>query len=160
MALKAISVPIALAGAVSLVVLTVACGGGGDEGEPNTPTSTSTESSSPLRTLHGRLVLPQLHGAPQGRVCQGTGSYSDIRGGAGVVVKDGTGAIIATSTLDVGRTELIKDTPSVRCVFTFSVPGMPKRDSYTIEVSQRGENAFSYDQLESQDWQVELPLGG
>ena len=85
--------------------------------------------------------------------CYGTGGYDDIREGLGVTVRDGSGSVLATSRLGIGSL-----TGRVTCTFRFEVDALPKEDFYSIEVGRRGELTYSFGDLESSAWKVELSL--
>jgi hypothetical protein len=112
----------------------------------------------PTYTITGGLAL-DLGGtfsgfsADEGDACNGAGGYSDIRPGAQVTVRDGTGATVAVSSLGGGARR------SASCIFTFVVPDVPRVDFYSVEVSHRGQVQFSFDDMERQDWEVILTLG-
>jgi hypothetical protein len=105
----------------------------------------------------------------------GSQGYSDIKEGAEVTIKDGTGAIISMGRLQTGRTEgeaevdvrrsaygnsndAVSD-PVTRCTFGFVAPDVPKVKFYKIEVGHRQGPAFSYKELENSGWAPALALG-
>jgi hypothetical protein len=91
-----------------LIPLTAACGGTvGAPAEPipdatAVPTARATAlPASVTRTIGGALVLRDdvtRNRSPTGTPCQSepTSGYHDIREGASVVIRDGTGKVIAT----------------------------------------------------------------
>ncbi|MEX0629953.1 MAG: hypothetical protein WEE67_06270 [Chloroflexota bacterium] len=89
-----------------------------------------------------------------GDPCEGQGGYGDIVGGAQVVVRDGAGEIVATGALDAG----VKGADE-QCSFTFAVEGIPNAEFYDVEVSHRGELAYSREDMEGADWRLSSTLG-
>lgn len=80
------------------------------------------------------------------------GAYSDIRRGARVTVRDGSGLI-----LDVAR--LTGGTLSSRgCLFEFEVSARSRR-SYSFEVTRRGASTYSLEKLARGEWRVDLAIG-
>lgn len=72
--------------------------------------------------------------------CAGAGGYSDISAGTQVVIKDSSGASIATGELGEGS-----GATDSACVFSFKIKGVPasgKSDVYSVEVSHRGDVSF------------------
>lgn len=101
--------------------------------------------------------------------CQGSGGYSDLRPGTTVVVKDGSGTTLATGNVLGGQVDEDRskkmpmpalENPWTRivCVLSFAVPGIPEADFYEVEVGRRGGLTYSFDEIEAQDWKVELVL--
>lgn len=87
--------------------------------------------------------------------CKATGGYSDVRQDAQVLVVDGAGATIATGSLGEGRLTNGK----VACTFAFSISGVPKADFYQVKVNHRGGPTYSFTDMETNGWHVELTLG-
>ena len=86
--------------------------------------------------------------------CWGQGGYDDIRIGLDVIIKDGTGTIIAKGELWPG-----KKTDRNECTFPFYVSGVPSADFYEIEVGRRGSLVFSRSEMDYNGWQAHLQLG-
>ena len=116
-----------------------------------------TLRSDPTYTISGRFELVTgWNFNPLGSdSCAGTGGYSDIRPGAQVTVRGGSGSTLAISRLGESKGALSPAT----CSFEFSVTEVPREDFYRIEVSHRGEIEFSFAEMESKNWMVELTLG-
>lgn len=89
--------------------------------------------------------------------CRGTGGYSDVREGLQVVVRDGAGTTLGTATLELHPSDPMPDIHS--CWYAFTVPGLPETEFYAIEVGDRGELTYSFDELEEMDWRVSTLLG-
>lgn len=162
-----------VAGGVLLgVVLVRVMAGGG--------TTENRESSDPggLRVLTGRLTLDDTSedasgnkfgsqnnpGSP-GQTCFASSrGYSDIRTGAPVVVQDGSGDVIATTSLEEGRTidagpiEFLPGGRLYLCQWRFTV-SIPDAEFYVVEVSHRGGRTYSRAELAASNWTVELSLG-
>ncbi len=84
--------------------------------------------------------------------CFGDGGYDDIRSGVSVTVRDGAGAVLGTGRLGDG----VKD---LWCTFNFTVADLPKVDFYSVEVGRRGELTYSFDEMETSGWKVDLSIG-
>jgi hypothetical protein len=89
--------------------------------------------------------------------CYGTGGYADMERGATVTVRDGAGNIIASSRLGPGKGEATDIVAS--CEFKFYLDDVPDADFYGVEVAHRGEVTYSRQELQRQDWKVDLSLG-
>lgn len=121
----------------ALLVVLVACGG---------ESSHTIAGSFELNEASSRIDV--------GDPCAGSGGYSDIRDGASVTVRDEDGTIIGTAALGGGIL-----TGARVCRFLFRVPELPAAAFYAVEVSHRGEQRYSREQLEERMWVVALTLG-
>lgn len=93
----------------------------------------------------------------QGMTCSGaaiSSGYSDMTAGAQVVVKDEEGAIIATGSLGAGSWRNKSE-----CVLPLSVRRVPAAKFYSIEVSNRGEQRYSAEDLADRSYEINLTLG-
>ena len=124
--------------AVGAAVLTLAaCGGAG---KPATRTY----------TIHGTVTmvgyLPadcRMEGIMQGY-------YSDLREGAKIVVKDLSGAVLATTALGAP-----KPSPAgSKCDWTFAAH-VPAAKFYTVTIPHGGEVVVSFSQLEKDGWSLQ-----
>jgi hypothetical protein len=86
-----------------------------------------------------------------GTKCHGTHGYSDVGGGTQVIVKNGRGEIIASTTLGDGHGD------GTNCRFGFTFPITEGQDRYVLSVGHRGEFSYSFEQL--QRGAVEIHLG-
>ncbi len=106
-------------------------------------------------TVHG--VFPRRdYGAP----CKGADAgYPDIRVGTSVVVRDKAGVLLGSTTLADGT---LRRTPlrgrDDDCQFSYSLT-VPDRDTYRIQVSDRGYVEFSRTDLERSAWRPALTIG-
>lgn len=123
-----------LKASLALTLLLVGCGGG--------------------QAISGTFVLTDSEVAWTSTSCSGTGGYSDIREGANVVVKDGTGTIIGTAAL---VSDPVRSSAS-RCAYTFTVP-VKDAEFYAVEVGRRGALTYSKAEIEAQGWAVGFTLG-
>lgn len=91
-----------------------------------------------------------------GQDCQGTGGYSDIREGTRVVVRDGSGTTLATTSLAVGRAE-----SDGYCRLDLEPVDLPRSDFYRISAGNdsRGTLEYSDAELEALSWMLDLSLG-
>lgn len=118
-------------------------------------TSTTTTTTSPTHVITGVLSLTGSSGiGHQDNRCWGEDGYDDIKAGAQVIVRDGTGRTLAVGELQAGTRR-----SQVECRFDFSVSGVAEAEFYTVEVSHRGEVQFSAAELEASGWVAELSLG-
>jgi hypothetical protein len=151
------------------VLALAACGGGG---------------GSDSLAVSGTFTLTDSEGFVGGwDSCSGDGGYDDFGPGMNVTVRDGDGSIVGT-----GTTESLEDAdaPDIEaeegarggadgalgiaammakdlmdgtwCTVKFEVP-VKRAEFYEIEVGRRGELSYSYEELEDNDWWVELNLG-
>jgi len=88
--------------------------------------------------------------APISGPCKGLGQYDGILGGTPVVVKDASGAVIATGTVDIGRVAA-----GSACEFALVVE-VPNADVYQFEIDNRPVGTYRYDDLVARGWQVTL----
>ena len=87
----------------------------------------------------------------------GTGGYNDVGPGMSVVVRDNDGKVIGTSALGDNGEEV----KGVACEWTAVVGDVPDgEDYYSITVGRRGEQVYTGDQLEEENWEISLSLGG
>jgi hypothetical protein len=80
------------------------------------------------------------------------GGYADMAQGAGVTVANGSGSVIATSSLGSGTMT------SSGCRFAFTVSA-PDASFYQITVSHRGALTYSESDLAAKDWTIASTLG-
>jgi hypothetical protein len=83
--------------------------------------------------------------------CHGVHGYSDIGSGTQVMVKNGKGEIIASTSLGEGHGD------EVDCRFSFSFPITDGQDRYVVSVGHRGEFSYNFEQLRRGG--VEIHLG-
>jgi hypothetical protein len=88
--------------------------------------------------------------ASDGTSCNGTDGYSDIGRDTQVVVRNGKGEILATTSLGEGRGD------NATCTFSFSFPVTEGQDRYIVSVSHRGEFIYTFNQLVSQGVRIRL----
>lgn len=86
-----------------------------------------------------------------GTTCHGVRGYSDVGSGTQVMVKNGKGEILASTTLGEGHGD------DVNCRFSFSFPITEGQDRYVVSVGHRGEFSYSFEQLRRGG--VEIHLG-
>ncbi|OBA97252.1 hypothetical protein A5662_17035 [Mycobacteriaceae bacterium 1482268.1] len=86
-----------------------------------------------------------------GTNCHGVYGYSDIGSGTQVMVKNGKGEILASTSLGEGHGD------DINCRFTFRFPITEGQDRYVVSVGHRGEFSFSFEQLRRGG--VEIRLG-
>lgn len=87
--------------------------------------------------------------------CTGSGGYDDIGAGTEVVLEDGNGRTLATTSLESGSYD------GVSCVFAFTLPDVARADFYVLSLGNavRGDERYSYEDMVEQDWSTELVLG-
>ena len=118
------------------------------------PTAVNARYPLPWATGVFRLNDPvySMRGlSPIGGPCKGLGRYDGILGGTPLVVKDVTGAVIATGSVDIGRVA-----EGSTCDFQFVVRDVPKADVYRFEILDRAVGTYRYDDLVARGWQVSL----
>ncbi len=108
-------------------------------------------------TVAGTFVLtetskPYLDSiASDGTNCHGTHGYSDIGSGTQVILKNGKGEILASTSLGDGHGN------DVTCTFSFKLPITEGQDRYVVSVGHRGEFSYTFEQLAQRG--VEIHLG-
>jgi serine/threonine-protein kinase len=76
--------------------------------------------------------------------CVGAGANEDVTPGAKVIVEDHSGKRVAVGSLDEEPGIHQSEGISGRCIFTFSVAGIPSgQGPYAIVLGDRGEIAFN-----------------
>jgi hypothetical protein len=135
------------------LVLTVALSG-------CSATTTSANGPSTFKTT-GSISVPS--GADPryvGTPCSGfrgvddqpiAGNYSDIKTGAQVVVKDGSGKTIALSTLDAGTLAQASGSATLVCRSSFALKGLPNAKFYSIHIgnSTRSDVQFTESEMKA-----------
>jgi len=105
-------------------------------------------------TVSGTFVLINSAGldaiASDGASCEGAGGYSDIGHDTPVVVKNGKGEILATTSLGQGTGG------TANCTFSFSFPVTEGQDRYVVSVGRRGEFSYAFEQLRVGGVQIHL----
>lgn len=105
-------------------------------------------------TITGTFTLTDPEVDYSSSSCSGTGGFSDISAGTGVVVKNEDGATIATADLAYDP----DGSSASRCHYTFTVE-VPAAEFYAVSVGRRGELTYSKAEMEAQGWQVGFTLG-
>lgn len=90
--------------------------------------------------------------------CSGTRGYDDIQTGANVVILDGSGTTLATTTLETADDSDGSRPRSNICEFQFTVE-VPAADFYTLEIGRRGAPTYSFAEMEDNDWRMDLSIG-
>ena len=136
------------------VALLVAACAPGPTPVPPTAEPTAAPTVTAYRLVGSVTLRTEYLNIESERGCFGTGGYDDIARGLGVVVRDGTGVVLATGALRKGRI-----IASYSCAFEFVVEAVPDAAFYSIEVGHRGALTYSRADLEAAEWFVELSLG-
>lgn len=77
-----------------------------------------------------------------GALCEGDDGYSDISAGTTVVLKNGSGETLATTSLGSGVGDAFE------CTFHFTLPVKEGEDDYVVSVSDRGDMHYTFSELE------------
>ena len=108
-------------------------------------------------TVSGTFVLAESNSDAEissiesdGTSCKGTDGYADIDRGTQVVVRNGKGEILTTTSLGEGRGD------DATCTFSFSFPITEGQDRYVVSVSHRGDFIYTYNQLARQGVRIRL----
>jgi tetratricopeptide (TPR) repeat protein len=110
-------------------------------------------------TISGTIELINLYGiAGQNNNCFGTSGYQDIRGGTQIIIKDGSGKVLAIGKTSNGRRYAGQYSQHI-CRFTFKISNISRTNFYSIKIGRRGEIFYSYQDLAKQNWNVNLTLG-
>ncbi len=106
------------------------------------------------RDLTVKFALIDLDGVS---CAGGTGGYNDVGPGMSVVVRNNDGQVIGTGSLGDNGEKI----ESVACEWTALVEDVPSgEDYYAVTVGRRGEQVYTGDELEEQNWEISLSLGG
>lgn len=117
-------------------------------GHPGQPLNTFDMSAlNRLGILINSLERGRTYPCPGGS----GGGYSDIVAGAPVVVEDGAGVVLATTTLSGGQVNMNG------CMFTFQVK-VPDIPIYRVTVTHRGAMTRSRDDMAAQGWHVAMKV--
>ena len=78
---------------------------------------------------------------------------------------DGDGTVLATGSLAAlpPPTDAAGAVPVAerqRCIWSFSLPALPRRDTYWISIGDRGSVDYARTELEAAGWNVDVSLGG
>jgi len=130
----------------------------------------ATSTSLPATvTIEGAMTLAIDDSFVAGDSCSGAGGFDDISAGADVVVIDGSGNTVGTSSLESGEVTDVKIIAGddrnrfvVRefCIFPFSVGDVASEAAfYTVEVANREGPTYSNADMVAQEWKVALSLG-
>lgn len=115
----------------------------------------SAEPSGATHTITGSIDLIDPDETwTFGRGCSGDDGFDDLREGADVRVYDGARNLIANGRLDAGEA-----TGTHICRFPFTVEDVPEVDFYEIEIANRAGPSWSLEDMEENEWQVELTIG-
>ena len=106
-------------------------------------------------TISGTVVLDaaSYSRTTPGTRCTGIGSSARARAGASAVLRDARGDTVTTARLSEGVTD------GTACVFTFTFEDVPRADEYDVGVEDVDSETFTYDDLSSHHWSVELSRG-
>lgn len=135
--------------AVLLALALAACGGSGSKA----PTTKTINGTFTLARGLDTGEYDSDNFVEYGGGCGGTGGYEDIDSGLQVRVSNEAGTVIGTGALGSSAV-----TPN-GCTFTFSVPNLPVAKFYKVEVGNRGELSYSYEEMEAAGWKAEFTLG-
>ncbi len=105
-------------------------------------------------TASGVFVLTDTMGVDaisvDGPACDGAGGYSDIAPSTPVVVTNGKGDVLATTSLGPGKGD------AAQCTFSFSFPVTEGQDRYVVSVGRRGAFTYTFGQLSSEGIHIRL----
>ena len=117
-------------------------------------------------TLLGEITIVRgegiLGGYQDGQPCSGAYGYNDLHTGAPVTVLNGSGATIASGTLNEGRFQLGSTPSQNTCTFAFTVQGVPNTAAYEVRAGsgRRSGPRYTRAELVQHHWRVDLTLGG
>jgi hypothetical protein len=104
-----------------------------------------------------------------GGQCLGARGYDDIGVGTGVIIRDGSGATLASTKLATSTGKTVNELMPgkypelanrvVQCNYTWSAPQVADADFYEIEVGHRGGITLSKEELKAAGWKVSTSLG-
>ena len=144
---------------ISLGLLAGACGG---QGAATSTISQDTTTTSTLVVLTGTVDLAiGGFGGDRETLCWGHEGYDDIQEGANVVALDGEGNTLGVTDLGGGEYYTPPDGEwfETTCRFSFEVELVSEAPFYTVEIAGQEGPTFKQDDLEADDWHIELTLG-
>lgn len=118
-----------------------------------------SRATSSTHTIRGDMSLmdsDSFRGRRTGGACSGSGGYADIDEGTTVSIKNESGTLIGSGSLDAGT--IVSDTLGA-CVFPFNVEGVKDASFFQVEVSHRGGLSYSKKEIEAKSWTVDATLG-
>lgn len=90
--------------------------------------------------------------------CMGYGAYSDLTDAFVITVRDGTGNVIGTG--QVSETSGSRSgASSTVCVLKVVINDLPDTAFYTLEMGKRGSPTYSFEDLASKRWIVNVTVG-
>jgi hypothetical protein len=105
-------------------------------------------------TASGVFVLTDSAGVNainvDGATCEGADGYSDVKASTPVVVTNGKGDVLATTSLGPGKGD------GAQCTFSFNFPATEGQDRYVVSVGRRGAFTYTFGQLSSQGVHIRL----
>jgi hypothetical protein len=131
---------------------------------PPKATVPTTSLPKPTHTVVGTLLVDAYTDASAGRVCGGTGRFSDFQVGQIVTVTDGTGVTVGQGTLvSCSWSEMqgqfnVPGQPNytqAKALFQFSVTRVPEAETLAFRVSwKQWAPAFTLSQMIASNWSV------
>jgi len=127
---------------------------------PTTPVAGTADDGT--YTLTGRILLSSdsdsvVSTGGKGTTCYGDHGFDDFYPGQKVVVKDGSGNVLA---VELTESELVSaGTSRSLCEFSILVEAIPQERFYVVEISHRDELTYTFDELEEMDWKLDLSIG-
>ena len=97
--------------------------------------------------------------------CSGAGGYSDIGSGAVIRIASNNDDELGIGRLELGEGgsflswEKSGSDYQTTCVFSWSVEVPRVKSDYRVSIADRGERSYSYEELEENNWEVNLTLG-
>jgi hypothetical protein len=135
---------------------------------PPKATVPTTSLAKPTHTVVGTLLVDAYTDASAGRVCGGTGRFSDFQVGQIVTVTDGTGATVAQGTLvSCSWSELqgqfnVPGQPNytrAKALFQFSVTRVPEAETLAFRVSwKQWAPPFALSQMIVSNWTIDFAV--
>lgn len=124
---------------------------------------TSASQDTELYTINGSLRLRQDRDEDvvfleSAGLCSGTRGFDDIQTGANVVILDGSGNTLATTHLELKEGFTATGVSSNICEFSFTVE-VPRASFYTVKIGRRGAPTYSFQEMEQNDWKIDLSIG-
>jgi hypothetical protein len=135
---------------VSFAACLALAGCGGGTASTDAPETRPTTKQPQTFTVSGFVTANGSFGL----ACAGTGAWADLHRGTRVVVRAADGSRLGSGVLEEGFAD--DDAPQRRCIFEFSVPGVPEGDGpFLVQVAERPPVSFE----RRQAGQVAVTLG-
>jgi hypothetical protein len=122
------------------LVAVAACSGGSSTASPTPETHTVTG----VFTIRA-MTCDQVPGSVYGNLP-----------GLTMTIKDGQGAVLGTGKLS---SQGLTTANPTSCELRYSIPNVPRAESYTVDSGVAGSLTYTYDELKGNNWKADVKVG-